>query len=194
MADPAPDTAEWVARAREGDEAAARALVERLHPLVLKIVRSHRPVRTDEEDLAQIVFSRVFAHLDQYTGTVPIEHWVSRIAVNACINQLRAEQCRPELRFADLGEDEAVILEAVTAAREPDPAHQVAARDLAAKLLETLKPEDRLVISMLDLEERSLAEIRQLTGWNLSLIKVRAFRARRRLRKQLQRLSRLPAP
>ena len=78
MAETAADTAEWVARAREGDEAAARALVESLHPLVLKIVRSHRPVRTDEEDLAQIVFSRVFAHLDQYTGTVPIELIQSR--------------------------------------------------------------------------------------------------------------------
>src|SRR3989442_13532666 len=95
---------------RQADEEAARALVCELYPLVMKIVRSHLPRRTDEEDLAQMVFAKIFAHLEQYSGAVPFEHWVSRVAVNTCLNQLRAEKCRPELRWADLNaaEDEAL--------------------------------------------------------------------------------------
>jgi len=63
-----------------------------------------------------------------------------------------------------------------------------AARDLAHKMLETLSPKDRLILTMLDLEERSVEEIRELTGWNASLIKVRAFRARMKLRKQFAKI------
>src|SRR5204862_3199178 len=97
-------------RVRQSDEEAARALVRELYPLVMKIVRSHLPRRTDEEDLAQMVFGKVFAHLEQYAGAVPFEHWVSRVAVNTCLNQLRSEKCRPEVRWADLNEEEAAAL------------------------------------------------------------------------------------
>src|SRR5688500_8965658 len=67
-------------RVRCGDEYAARSLIQHLYPLVIKLVRSHLPRRTSEEDLAQTVFMKMFANLDQYSGTVPLEHWVSRIA------------------------------------------------------------------------------------------------------------------
>ena len=176
-------------RVRCGDEEAARAVVRELYPLIMKIVRSHLPRRTDEEDLAQVVFSKVFAHLDQYSGTVPFEHWVSRVAVNTCLNALRAEKCRPELRWADLSEDEAEMMEKVVAApREPDLAEQLTARELARRMLETLVPRDRLILTLLDLEEHSVEEVRARTGWSASLIKVRAFRARAKLRKQFSRM------
>ena len=183
------DMADCLERVRQADEEAARALVCELYPLVMKIVRSHLPRRTDEEDLAQMVFAKIFAHLRQYSGAVPFEHWVSRVAVNTCLNQLRAEKCRPELRWADLNQDEAETLEKVAArAKGPDPSEHLAARELAHKMLETLSPKDRLILTMLDLEERSVGEIRQLTGWNASLIKVRAFRARMKLRKQFAKI------
>jgi RNA polymerase sigma-70 factor (ECF subfamily) len=183
------DMAACLERVRQSDEEAARALVRELYPLVMKIVRSHLPRRTDEEDLAQMVFAKIFAHLGQYSGAVPFEHWVSRVAVNTCLNQLRAEKCRPELRWADLNPEEAETLEKVAArAKGPDPAEHLAARELAHKMLETLSPKDRLILTMLDLEERSVEEIRELTGWNASLIKVRAFRARMKLRKQFARM------
>src|SRR5213078_2377778 len=176
-------------RVRQSDEEAARALVRELYPLVMKIVRSHLPRRTDEEDLAQMVFAKIFAHLDQYAGAVPFEHWVSRVAVNTCLNQLRSEKCRPELRWADLNEAEAEVLAKIAyTSREPDPSEQLVSRDLARKMLETLSPKDRLILTMLDLEERSVEEIRERTGWNASLIKVRAFRARKKLRKQFARV------
>ena len=176
--------ADLAARAAQQDEEAARALVRGLYPLVIKIVRAHLPRRTDEEDLAQMVFGRVFAHLGQYSGGVPIEHWVSRIAVNCCWNALRAERRRPELRVADLTEQEAEVVEKVlTAEVEAGPAEQVAARDLVSRLLGTLSPADRLLLQRLDFEGRSVEEVRRETGWSTSLIKVRAFRARRRLRR-----------
>ncbi len=136
-----------------------------------------------------MIFVKIFHHLDQYKRAVPLEHWVSRIAVNTCLNQLRAENIRPELRWADLKEDEAEVLERVlTTSQEPGPADQLASRDLVAKLLNTLPPADRMVISMLELEDQSIEQIKARTGWNASLIKVRAFRARRKLRKEFQKL------
>src|SRR5262245_12803921 len=102
----------------------------------MKIVRSHLPRRTDEEDLAKMVFTKMFAHIDQFSGSVPFEHWVSRVAVNTCLNQLRAEKCRPELRWADLTEEEAETLEKITmATHSPDPARAMDARELANRML-----------------------------------------------------------
>jgi RNA polymerase sigma-70 factor (ECF subfamily) len=183
------DMAACLERVRQRDEEAARSLVRELFPLVMKIVRSHLPRRVDEEDLAQTIFAKMFAHIDQYSGAVPFEHWVSRVAVNTCFNALRSERCRPELRMADLNEEEADVLENVVSTdKAPNPADQLAARDLARKMLETLSPKDRLILSMLDLEERSVQEVREFTGWNASVIKVRAFRARTKLRKQFAKV------
>ncbi len=183
------EMADLLERTRQRDEDAARALVRELYPLVMKIVRAHLPRRTDEADLAQAVFTKVFTRLDQYAGDVPIEHWVSRVAVNTCFNALRAEQRRPEIRHADLNEAETELLERITAP-DPgaDPASLVAVRELAAKMLETLSPQDRLLLTWLDLEGQSVEDIRQKTGWNQSSIKVRAFRARRKLRRQFAHL------
>ncbi len=184
-----PALAALARQALAQDESAARTLVAELYPLVMKIVRAHRPRRLDEEDLAQMVFGRIFAHLEQYSGGVPLEHWVSRIAVNTCLNALRAEQRRPEVRHADLTEEEEAVVEKLAASRPADdPAERVAARDLAQRLLERLSPADRLLLTLLDLEGCSVDEVRQRTGWNQSLIKVRAFRARRKLRGQLHEL------
>src|SRR5438477_10697 len=81
-----------VDRARDGDDDAARELIRQLYPLVAKIVRGYRPRRAAEEDLSQMIFIKVFQNLAQYSGKVPISHWVSRIAVNTCRNQLTSER------------------------------------------------------------------------------------------------------
>ena len=173
------------------DQIAARELVEHLHPLVIRIVRAHLPRRVAEEDLSQEVFMKVFTRLGQYQGSVPFPHWVSRIAVTTCIDHLRAQKRRPEFRWADLSENEADVLDAVLTSENDVGANDaLAARELVAKLLEQLKPDDRLVIQMLDLEQKTLLEISQLTGWSTTLIKVRAFRARRKLQKLFEQLQR----
>jgi RNA polymerase sigma-70 factor (ECF subfamily) len=189
MADEVLDVPGSVARVRRGDEDAARALLNHLYPLVLSIVRGHLPRRTSEDDLTQTIFVKVFSKLGQFSGTVPLEHWVSRIAVNTCLNALQAEKIRPELRWADLTEEEEHVIQALDATSEDlEPGQSLAARDLADRLLGCLKPNDRLLVNLLHLEGRSVEEVRQLTGWNISMIKVRAFRARKRMRKHLETL------
>ena len=187
------DVQDCINRVRQRDEDAARKLTEHLYPVVIKIVRSHLPRRTDEQDLAQDVFLKVFSRLDQFHGEVPLSHWVSRIAVTTCLDRLRAQMRRPEWRMADLGEVEAETLQATLKIEgEPHPAQSLAARELVAKMLDRLKPEDRLVITLLDLEERSVAEIQEITGWGKSTVKVRAFRARRKMRKLIEELEAAP--
>jgi RNA polymerase sigma-70 factor (ECF subfamily) len=183
-AEPPFDVAGCLALVRAGDQRAARELVEHLYPLVIRIVRAHLPRRVAEEDLAQEVFLKMFSRLAQYQGAVPLTHWVSRIAVTTCIDHLRAQKRRPEFRWADLSESEADVLDAVLTNEREVPANDaLAATELVQKLLGQLKPDDQLVLRLLDLEQKTIAEIAALTGWNQSLIKVRAFRARRKLQK-----------
>jgi RNA polymerase sigma-70 factor, ECF subfamily len=172
------------------DDDAARELVRRLYPLVGRIVRAHRPRRTSEEDLSQMIFIKLFQKLSQFSGKVPLEHWVSRIAVNTCLNQIAAEKVRPELRHADLSEEEQAVVQNLAASSEElGPDRRFASRQLVDHLLDLLKPAERLVIDLLYLQQRSVEEIRQLTGWSASLIKVRAFRARRKMKDQLDKIS-----
>ena len=131
----------------------------------------------------------MFTRLAQYQGAVPFTHWVSRIAVTTCIDHLRSQKRRPEFRWADLSEAEADVLDAVTTNESdvsPDDAYS--AKELVHKLLELLSPEDRMVIQLLDLEQKTIVEISSLTGWNQSLVKVRAFRARRKLQKLFKQI------
>src|ERR1043166_3921011 len=145
--DPPLDLAGCLARVRQRDQAAARELVEHLHPLVVRIVRSHLPRRVAEEDLTQEIFLKMFTRLEQYQGAVPFPHWVSRIAVTTCIDHLRAQKRRPEFRWADLSEGEADVLDAVmTNENDVAPDESLEARELVNKLLDQLKPEDRLVL------------------------------------------------
>jgi RNA polymerase sigma-70 factor (ECF subfamily) len=190
----APNPDEWSARiteVREGDEAAAREMVVRLYPLVQRIANAHRPWRMAAEDLCQEVFLRVFACLDQYRGKVPFEHWVSRLAVHTCIDHLRRQRARPELRWADLDAADQATFEAFALRSEPDDGHDPGlARELLGRLLETLDPKDRLLIQWLEIEDLSVREVSSRTGWNPTLVKVRAFRARGRLRRAWERLAR----
>jgi RNA polymerase sigma-70 factor (ECF subfamily) len=191
MDDPEPDA--LVQAALRHDEEAARELVRRLYPLVGKMVRSHRPRRTAEEDLCQMIFIKIFQKLSQFSGKVPLEHWVSRIAVNTCLSQIESERVRPELRHADLTEEEeAVVKNLAVSSEELAPDHQLASRQLVEHLLEFLKPVERLVIDLLYLQGRSVEEIHEITGLGVAAIKVRAFRARQKMKAQLTKLGATP--
>ena len=173
-----------LARGRAGDEKAILELFHYMHPQVAKIVQSNLPPRESAEDLIQQVCVKVMSHLDQFSGKVPFLHWVSRIAVNTCLNQIRHEKRRPEIRLADLSEDEATVIEHLaTSPGELDASDQMAAKEIVDKLLASLKPADRLLMRLMYLEGRNVDEIAALTGWSHSLIKVRAFRARAQLRR-----------
>ncbi|HAB16588.1 MAG TPA: RNA polymerase subunit sigma-24, partial [Verrucomicrobiales bacterium] len=115
--------------------------------------------------------------------------WVARIAINTCRHELAREKHRPELRHADLSEEQVAVLDHLSS-QEADlaPEHGVASRELADKLLAALSTEDRLVVSLLHLEGRTVEEIKQITGWSGPLVKVRAFRARQKMKKHLAQL------
>jgi len=184
------DASALVEAALQHDDEAARALVRQLYPLVAKLVRAHRPVRSAEEDLCQMIFIKVLQKLSQFSGKVPLEHWVSRIAINTCINEIQSEKARPELREADLSEEQvAVINNLATTTGELAPDESFASRQLVEHLMTALKPAERLVIDLLYLQQRSVAEIRRLTGWSGALVKVRAFRARAKMKQLLSNMT-----
>lgn len=185
MPDPEIDVAVLVERVRRHDQDASRQLVAYLYPSVIGIVRSHRVRRSEETDLAQEVFLKVFSRLDQYvhrTG-IPFDHWVSRLAVRTCLDALRTERRRPERRISELNDAQRAWLEFLTSDAPANPmSDNAAARALIDELLGGLKPEDRLVLEWLDLQEFSVRQISERTGWSESSVKVRAFRARQKLR------------
>jgi RNA polymerase sigma factor (sigma-70 family) len=183
--------ADCLRRANQGDEAAARELFHYMYPQIAKLVHAHLPPREQAEDLVQKVCIKVMTHLHQFSGKVPFLHWVSRIAVNTCLNQIRHEKHRPEVRFGDLGEEEAGVVEHLaTMPGEMTASEQFAARDLVDRLLQGLRPDDRLLMRLMYLEGHGVAEISGLTGWSNASIKVRAFRARAVLRKRYALLAR----
>jgi len=131
----------------------------------------------------------MFAKLEQFSGTVPLEHWVSRITVNKCLSQLSREKLWSELRMSDLNDDQPLVVQHLLSTKHELPAQQsIDARELLYRLLAMLKPEERLIVNLLHLEERSTQEISRATGWTVSRVKVKAFRARNKVRKAWKRL------
>src|SRR6266700_5554713 len=157
------DAGALVQAALRHDDQATRALVRQLYPMVAKIVRAHRPRRTAEEDLCQMIFIKAFQKLSQFSVKVPLEHWFSRIAVNTCLNQIQWEKIRPELRHADLSvEEQAVIENLGTPADELAPDQRIASRQLVEHILAAPKPVERLAIDLLYLQGRSVEEIHKI--------------------------------
>jgi RNA polymerase sigma-70 factor (ECF subfamily) len=175
------DMLDCLARVRLGDQSAATALVTHTHPLVLKIVRAYHARSFNDDDLVQEVYLTMFARLDRYEPrpAVPFEHWLSRLAVNTCRDVLRAERRRPtSAALSSEAQQSLIVLHTGNGTHD----HAQAARELVEHLLSQLPPDDCLVLTFLDLEQRSVAEISMLTGWSRPLVKVRAFRARQRLK------------
>lgn len=176
------DSSAAIAAACAGDESAAAALLEHWHPLVARLVRAYRSRSIGHEDLIQEVLMRAFTKLHTYRhrpGTPP-EHWLCRLAGNTCRNVLRDESRRP--RLAQLSEDAVGLLDHLATGREPPVDDALAARELVEQLLDALPPRDRAILTLIDREGRSVKEVATLTGMGQSAVKVRAFRARRKLR------------
>jgi RNA polymerase sigma factor (sigma-70 family) len=191
MSEEAFDLMQCLERAKGQEQDAMCALVERLYPLVIRTVRAHLGDSSLEEDLAQDIFVKLFGRLDRYQpqNGVPFEHWVYRLALRTCLDALRAKRRRPEVRWSDLGEEQRAWLEFVLADESPPPdAMPGSSRELLEKLLSQLSVADRMVITLLNLEGRPVDEVARLTGWSRSSVKVRAFRARRRLLKHAHAL------
>jgi len=129
--------------------------------------------------------------MKSFEGRGSMEGWLTRIATNTCLNILRGTNRRPEVVASDLSDDETEWLERVSdtsGTQSLDAEQKVIAVDLAERLLETLSPEDRLALTMIDGEGASVNEVAEVTGWSESKVKVRAFRARKKAREALEKL------
>lgn len=175
--------------ARSGDETAWRELVELLYPLVAGTIRNHLRREADRDDVVQEVFVKIFANLGQYAGRQPFDHWVSRITLNACRDWLRRIAARPVTSYSDLTDDEREIIQRTLASDAPPPDETPAMlHDLLDRMIGALAPREQIVIRMLDLEQRSVQDVCNQTGWGTSKVKVTAMRARRKLAEQMQRM------
>jgi len=182
-----PD-AELAERARDGDEPAFEELFLRHRRRVALIAARFFRERHQIEEVVQESFTKAFFALGEFTNRrdASFAAWLARISFNACYDELRRQKRRPEGALSELTEEEAVGLRGRL--REgADAESRAVSRDLAAKLLARLSPEDRLVLVMLDVEGLSVAEIASLNGWTASKVKVRAHRARAHLRRVLKR-------
>ncbi len=179
----------------EGDRALARRIASRdeaAFELFLNRFTSHvfrvagRFFRRGDvvEDIAQEVFLKAYVSIATYRGETPLEHWISRVTVNACYDRLRKKKTQPEIREADLLE-EGERFEEKLFSKEQDQGfwEKEDARLMAEKLLSALGASERVVLTLMILEEMPVAEVARITGWSIPNVKVRAFRARRRLRK-----------
>jgi RNA polymerase sigma-70 factor (ECF subfamily) len=176
---------------RGRDEAAARTLVERLHPIVAKVVQAHLPRREEPEDLYQEIYMKVFTKLDQFRGEAPFEHWVGRLARTTCFDRLRRQKVRPEWRWSDLSEHEQAVFARATAGVEESEAPS-AALLLVERILERLPPRDAWLIRSVDLEERPFEDLCAEMNWRVATGRVRLFRARHRLKKAILELEQMP--
>jgi RNA polymerase sigma-70 factor (ECF subfamily) len=179
--------------ARDGDESAFGEIVRRHSPRVFRVASRFFRRREQAEEAAQEIFLKAFTELGSYEARGSFEGWLTRIATNTCLNLLRSQKRRtPELTAADLTEDEGAWLDTqlsdVAAERHRAAENATVAADLADKVLDTMSPDDRLALTLVDGEELSVKEVAEVTGWSESKVKVQAFRARRRMREAVERL------
>lgn len=178
-------------QAQDGDESAFAEIVRRHSPRIFSVASRFFRQRSLVEEAAQEVFLKAYTQLGSYEGRGSFEGWLTRIATNTCLNMVRGAKRRPEFTVSDLTEDEQGWLEQQSASEGLERTsieNSLVAADLADRLLGVLPPEDQQALLMIDGEDASIKEVAEATGWSESKVKVRAFRARRKLREAMERL------
>ena len=173
----------------KGDAGSFEPLVEKYSARVFATARRYARRESEVEDIVQEVWVKAFQKLRSFRGEAPFEHWLMRLAVRTCYDFLRGHQRNRETSFSELTEAEDDWLDRFV--NQPDSANEKAdaARMLVERVMEELSPAARLVITLLEIEDRSVKEISKLTGWSVPLVKVRAFRARAEMRKIVARIA-----
>ena len=183
-----PSDQELVAKVLEGDRESFTPLVVRYQPRLFAMARRYARREDEVEDVVQEILLKAFRKLDTYRHKAPFEHWLMRLALRTCYDFLRKHQRNREHTATELGgEKDHDIFDQFGTDNEAEINRQ-AAKQLVDRMIAGLLPEDQMVITMLELERRPVKEISKLTGWSESLVKVRAFRARGKMRKMLAQL------
>ncbi len=180
-----------IRRVRGGDVDEFEILIERHKRHVFRIVSNHVPADRVGE-IAHEVFVNAFRSLDSWAARSPFEHWLARIAVRRCHDFWRAQGRSRETVISAMGDGERDWIEAVLAAPSREAFEAQAARDEARECvmwaLAQLPPDDRMVVTLVNLEGYPVNEAADLLGWSAAKVKVRAFRARRALREVIARM------
>jgi RNA polymerase sigma-70 factor (ECF subfamily) len=169
---------EWVARAKRGDEDAFVQLALTYRPRVWSTASRFARSRPELEDLVQDLLVKIWKGLPTYRSDTPFENWVMTVTVRGCYDFLRKHRRRRENE---------TLVDPQESRDSPDhrPERDRSRRDaweIIRVLLDHLDTKDRTVITLLDLEERGVKETATLTGWSESNVKVRAHRARKKMR------------
>jgi RNA polymerase sigma-70 factor, ECF subfamily len=183
---------ELIAEVLSGRTAEFTELAARYRDKVERICQRFFADREMVRDLSQESFIRAFAGLASYRAELPFMAWLRAIVTNVCYDELRRRQRRPEDLVADFSAPESAWIEMVNEASPEeivDAAEQrQEAHDLAHRLLDSLRPDDRMVMILRESEELSVSEIAQTMGWSEAKVKIRAFRARQIMRKQAEKI------
>src|SRR5580704_16971950 len=183
-----PTDAELIAAVLKGHTASFEPLVQKYSPRIFATARRYARRESEVEDIVQEVWLKSFQKLGSFRGDAPFEHWLMRLAVRTCYDFLRGHQRNREMAFSELSEPEEDWLDRVITHPGEAVENAAAARQLVERVLEQLSPPARLIITLLEIEDRSVKEISKLTGWSVPLVKVRAFRARAEMRKILSKI------
>ena len=138
----------------------------------------------DVEDVAQEVFLRLYFSLDQLRTPEVFEPWLYRLTVNAAYDYLRKQRRRQESRMADLSEQQVMMADAAAGSRvEGDRQYRKSVRDTVDALLSAVSADDRILLTLKEVEGLSLRELEKIYSVNENALKVRLFRARQRVLK-----------
>lgn len=182
--------ADLIAAVLKGDAASFEPLVQKYSPRIFAMARRYARREDEIEDVVQEIWMKAYKRLDTFRGEAPFEHWLMRLSVRTCYDFLRSHQRNRESSFTELTDAENEWLDRFVTAPEKTPHDADAAKQLIQRILEELSPDARMVINLLEIEDRSVKEIAALTGWSPTLVKVRAFRARAKMKRILANLAR----
>lgn len=179
----ASDDRELVRRAQREDKEAFEELVRRHQHRVFAVAGGIVRRREDVEDIAQQVFVKAYFSLKRFDQRAAFSTWLYKITVNECWDMLRKRKVRPLVYEADLSEEQArqIITSAEKGKDEPDVSERLEARQRVERLLEGLDERDRLMLILKEVEGFSIEEIAEVLDLNANTVKVRLFRARRRV-------------
>ncbi len=180
---------ELVKRAQGGEDAAYNQLIQAYRKRILGTIGRLIGKPEDVEDVAQEVFVRLYFSLDQLREPEMFEPWLHRLTVNSAYDYLRKQRRRNESRMSDLSEQQVVMADAVASSnRNIEDNRKAQVRELVGSLLSEVSEEDRLLLTLKEVEGLSLKELEKVYKVNENALKVRLFRARQRVLKAFGRL------
>jgi RNA polymerase sigma-70 factor (ECF subfamily) len=185
----AADDRELVRRAQADDKAAFEELVRRHQHRVFAVAGGIIRRREDVEDIAQQVFVKAYFSLKRFDQRAAFSTWLYKITVNECWDLLRKKKVRPLVYESDLSEEQARQFGAPEERKlgEPDISDRLEARQRVERLLESLDARDRMMLILKEVEGFAVEEIAQILDLNANTVKVRLFRARRRIVSQARK-------